>query len=212
VGGCTYNRSSRSGDLRYVGAGSTDDWLYFGIATRADWATIGNSIQPYVDFDTTGDGEPDYEVFVANYPSTDVLLAELVDLSTNEVVDLEPVNFNTGEVDTNVFDNDVLLLPVLRSAIDAPADGAFPVSYLVGTFDGFTGSDIDDSTPVDFDANQPKVTTAGPLFVDRGGVDIDYRLGGGAATTGAEALVLHLHGAPGRRAEVLDLPGTAPSP
>jgi len=216
VGGCYYNQSSESGDLKYVGAGSDSDWLYFGISTRTDWATIGNSIAPYVDLDTNGNGIPDYEVYVQNYPDTDVLLANLVDLKDttstkdDKVIDNEPVNFNFGDVDTNVFDTNVLLIPVLKEAIKAPAAGtSFPVTYKVGTADLFRGGDIDDTGLVRYDAGTPDVATSAPLYSDQGNTAIGYTLNGAAATAGSKALVLHLHGLPGNRAQVLDLPGTA---
>ncbi|MGZ4582030.1 MAG: S8 family serine peptidase [Nocardioidaceae bacterium] len=206
--GCTYNQSSKAGDLKYVGAGSSSDALWFGIATQADWATIGNSITPYVDYDTNADGRPDYETYVANYPgdgSTDVLTAVTVDLAAGSAVDVEPVNFNWGDVDTNVFDTNVLLLPVAKDAIGAASTGSHPITYQVGTFDGASGSDLDDSPLVSYDAGTPAVQVSAPLYQDQGKVAVPYTLNGTAATTGAKALVLHLHGLPGRRAEVLDL-------
>ena len=65
--------SERSGDLRYVGAGSdSQDWMWFGVATWGEWATLGTTMTPYVDFDTTGDGKPDYEVYVQPIADTDL--------------------------------------------------------------------------------------------------------------------------------------------
>ena len=215
TGGCYYNQSTKSADLKYVGAGSDKDWLYFGISTRADWATIGNSVVPYVDFDTNGNGIPDYEVFVQNYPDTDLLLANLVDLkdtadpADDKVIDNEPVNFNFGDVDTNVFDTNVLLIPVLKEAIKAPAAGTtFPVTYKVGTADLNRGGDVDDTGLIRYDAGTPDVSTGAPIYSDQGNTAIDYALNGTAATDGGKALVLHLHGLPGNRAQVLDLPGS----
>jgi hypothetical protein len=206
--GCTYNQSSKAGDLKYVGAGSSSDSLWFGLATQADWATIGNSITPYVDYDTNADGQPDYETYVTNYPgdgSTDLLAAVTVDLGSGQAVDVEPVNFNWGDVDTNVFDSNVLLLPVKKNLVGGNGSTSFPITYQVGTFDAFNGSDLDDSPLVSYDAGTPQVATDGPLFADTGNVAVDYTLNGAAAATGAQALVLHLHGLPGQRAEVLDL-------
>ena len=54
-------KSEQAGDLQYVGAGSSGDWLWFGLSTYADWAKVGTGLVPFVDFDTTGDGKPDYE-------------------------------------------------------------------------------------------------------------------------------------------------------
>lgn len=211
--GCTVNQTAVAGDLQYVGAGSSGDYLWFGISTYADWANIGNTTIPYVDFDTTGDGQPDYEVYVQNYPSTDVLLAALVDLGTGEVVDLEPVNFQFGDVDTNVFDSNVLLIPVLKSLVGLePGAKSFPISYTVGMNSVYTNNasgDIDSVGPVRFDPVTTPLATGSPLFVDEGGSQIPLpALGGGGYGYGsrrADALVLHLHGASGARAQVLRL-------
>lgn len=210
LGGCTYSRSSRAGDLEYVGAGSTSEWLWFGVATRADWATVGRSLIPYVDYDVDGDGEPDFETYAEFYPDTDLLLAITVDLEADPedaLVDLQPVNFEFGDVDTNVFDSNVLLLPVSKAVLPAPdAGGRLPITYTVGTVDTAAGAELDRSAPVGYDAGTPEVQTDGPLFEDQGGTAIDYTLNGAAAATGAEALVLHLHGKPRARAEVIALP------
>ena len=52
LGGCADTASERAGDIKYVGAGSSGDWLWFGVATRGQWATVGNTLIPYVDYDT----------------------------------------------------------------------------------------------------------------------------------------------------------------
>ncbi|CAA9328254.1 MAG: minor extracellular serine protease [uncultured Nocardioidaceae bacterium] len=210
TGGCTYSRSSKAGDLEYVGAGSTAEWLWFGISTRAQWANLGTWLIPYVDYDVDGDGAADFETYVQTLPDTDILVAVTVDLAAapgEELVDLQPVNFQLGDVDTNVFDTDVALLPVSKQVLpEAGADGSLPISYTVGMFDGFGGSVLDESATVAYDAGRPDVQTDGPLFEDRAATDIEYRLRGDAARDGGKALVLHLHGRPGHRAEVVDLP------
>lgn len=208
---CTINQTAQGGDIRYVGAGSspgpdgtlTDGWLWFGVSTYGDNATLGNSTIPYVDFDTSGDGVPDYEVYVQNYPGTDVLLAWLVDLNAGKILDAEPVNFNFGDVDTNVFDTDAMLIPVWPKMIGITGNTKkFPIRYTVGTFSSYaapgSNGDIDDVGPVRFDAAQPKVQVPGPLYADVNGTTIPVRTIGNA-----QALVLHLHNASGNRAQVV---------
>ncbi|MBN9611188.1 MAG: hypothetical protein BGO26_17250 [Actinobacteria bacterium 69-20] len=217
--GCTANETARSGDLQYVGAGAVkgesggyaDGWLYFGISSYADWATIGNTVVPYVDIDTTGDGIPDYEANVQNYPGTDVLLAFLFDLKTGSLVDLEPVNFNLGDVDTNVFDTNVLVIPVDPAAIGVTSNASsFPITYTVGTVSDYSndpGGLVDEVGPVSFDAVHPHIAIDSPLYLDRAGTRIPFQLGArprGQST--AKALVLHLQGASGQRADVVALP------
>jgi len=210
--GCVSIASERAGDLRYVGAGSVagpggyaDGLLWFGIATWGEWATIGNTTIPYVDMDVDGDGTADYEVFVQNAPATDLLEALLVDLRTGAAVSIMPANLAEGDVDTNVFDTDVLLVPVDPAALGVPAGAtSFPITYQVGMFSGYTGEDVDTSGAIEIDVADPDVVVSSPLYVDAPGT-IAYRLGSGA-TKGTQALVVHLHGEEGARAEVLTLP------
>jgi len=210
--GCTLFGSEYSGDLKYVGAGSSksstgyaDGWLYFGINTWGEWASLGHTVIPYVDFDVNSDGTPDYEAYVQDYPDTDALLSILVDLKSGDVVDLEPVNVNFGDVDTNVFDNDSMLIPVWPGAIGVTdSDQSFPITYQVGTASAYTGGTIDSSPAIKYDVVDPALSVAEPLYADQGGTAIPYQLGSDA-TKATKALVLHLHGADGKRAEVVSV-------
>jgi subtilisin family serine protease len=202
--GCVDGPTSRSGDLKYVGAGANDDYLWFGISTYGEWANVGNALIPYVDYDVNANGKPDFETFLTNLPATDVLVAETVRLRDDTVVDIEPINFNVGDVDTNVFDSNVALLPVWKAAVKLPRNGTSrTISYTVGMFNGFTGADIDTAEVPSFDAGDPPLRTAGELFLDQGDTSIDY-----TAASAVEALVIHLHGATTKRAEVVDLPAS----
>ncbi len=79
--------------------------------------------------------------------------------------------------------------------------------YQVNTFNGVTG--LVDATPaVAFDAADPGVGTDAPLYQDQGNTAIPYTLGSAVAKKGTKALVLHLHGADGKRAEVVKLAGS----
>ncbi|WP_344791318.1 S8 family peptidase [Gryllotalpicola daejeonensis] len=213
TGGCLGVPSDGAGDLRYVGAGSTPDksgsyangWLYFGVNTWGQGATIGHTVIPYVDIDTTGDGVPDYEVAALYYDSTDVPVSELFDYATGKLLDVEPINVNWGDVDTNEFDTDTTLIPVWPAAIGVTDDvKSFPITYRVGVVGSYTSTDIDDSTPVTYDVVDPAISVAAPLYLDQAGTTIPFQLGADA-TAATKALVLHLHGAPGKRAEVVSL-------
>lgn len=187
--------------------------LWFGIATDGDWATLGSVAIPFVDFDVNGDQEPDYEVFVQRDGTTDIVQAILVDLVSGDAISVVPVNFNNGDVDTNQFDTNVVLLPVDPAAIGVDnAEENFPITYQVGMFNGATGEVPDATAPATFDLADPGVGTDAPLYLDQGNTAIPYTLGSGTAAKGAKALVLHLHGATGSRAEVLSLPRTTVKP
>ncbi|MDN5794802.1 MAG: S8 family serine peptidase [Intrasporangium sp.] len=212
--GCTVNQTAQGGDLKYVGANATDEWLWFGLATWGNSATIGNTMIPYVDFDVNGDKESDYEAYVQNYPGTDVLFSVLVDLESGEAIDLQPVNFQFGDIDANVFDTDVVLVPVLREALTATKGSK--VTYSVGTFSPYTNNsngDIDEVGPVTFDSAKPAIGVDSELFLDARGTIPVTRTGAPAAKdtgkgqhpkpSAAQALVIRLHGASGSRAQVV---------
>jgi hypothetical protein len=210
---CWTNASDRSGDIRYTGAATGtvfgDQYLWFGISTRKNWAT-NNTMTPYVDIDTGGSSAPDIEIFVQNAASpsgqgrTDILLANTVDLATGDLLDSEPVNFNLGDVDTNVFDTNVVMLPVDLTWIaghggpDLTGADA-PITYSAHTFNGFTGADQDATDEAAFNVGQPGITTPAPLFQDQGGATIPV-------TGSGNALVFHLHGANGHRDQVVAVP------
>lgn len=224
---CAPNRTARGGDIRYVGATSTAPLaiaqqrpdravLGFGVATWDEWYNVGDNTVPFVDIDTTGDGLPDFETYVTKPAGTDVLLAATVDLNAEgaPVVDTRPVNGRFGDVDTNVSDTDVILLPVSLTALGIdPAAESAPVSYTAGIAGYYTGPGdtdgvIDSIGPRRFDAARPG------LWVQGGGdVALSYlALPGTAlvvnrdsATSPSRLLVLHHHNASGDRAQTMEV-------
>jgi len=136
--GCTINDTARGGDLQYVGAASTaplsklrgdpqGGLLAFGLTTWGNWYNLGSNTVPFVDIDTNGDGKPDFESYVTKATSTDVLLVNTVDLNKPGLptVDVQAVNGQFGDVDTNVFDTNVIVLTV---STGSPTRSAPPVT------------------------------------------------------------------------------------
>ena len=95
------------------------------------------------------------------------------------------------------------MLPVSKEALGLDGSSR-PIRYTVATYNGMNEADIDTVGPVRFDTAHPRLRTADHLFRDAGGTSIDYDVTGKRPV---KALVLHLHGATGKRAEVLSLPG-----
>ncbi|MFT3871199.1 MAG: S8 family serine peptidase [Nocardioides sp.] len=200
--GCTSSATERAGDIKEVGAGATKKWLWFGVSTRSDWPNIGSVLSPDVYYDVNGDGTPDFDTYVGLRPGTDVPLAFTFDMESGDLVDAEPINFNFGDVDTNVFDNNVVLLPVWKDAIGLKGKKKAQVRYSVGMWYGYTGDYIDwVDVPGKFNAGKPAVATGSPLWLDRRG-----KIKLTSATPKAKALVFHLHGASGKRSQVLTVP------
>ncbi|WP_406601677.1 S8 family serine peptidase [Lentzea miocenica] len=141
---CALNETAKGGDLRYVGAASTaplakaqgkpdDSLLAFGVATWGNWYNLGKNTIPFVDIDTNGDGTADFETFATRLTDTDLLVASTVNLKTGETVDIQGVNGLFGDVDANVQDTNVVVLPVLLTALGIdPSKDTSRISYVVG--------------------------------------------------------------------------------
>ncbi|HEX4685359.1 MAG TPA: S8 family serine peptidase, partial [Nocardioides sp.] len=176
---CWTNQSDRAGDIQYVGAGTGtafgDPFLYFGISTHQDWANL-NTMTPYVDVDTDGDDFPDIEIYAQNDASaqgrTDVLLAYTVDYKTGDILDIEPVNMEQWDVDTDVYDTNVIVLPMdLTYVADGGPDLTGPdaeINYWGATANGYTGHDQDRTSEVTgYKVGSPDlVADEDPVFED----------------------------------------------
>ncbi|WP_033291999.1 S8 family peptidase [Amycolatopsis jejuensis] len=234
---CTLNRTAKGGDLRYIGAASTaplakaqgepeNAVLAFGITTWSDFANLGSNTVPFVDIDTTGDGKPDFETFVTKATGTDVLLVNTVSLTKPGFpsVDLQAINGQLGDVDTNVFDSNVMVLPVSIAALGIdPKKPTHRISYTVGTSGyyvapGTTNGLIDQvSTPLSFDALAPAYSVQGGGdaalgYVAKPGTALVVNRNK-AAVAGDKAkglLAIEHHNAAGQRASVVRIESAVP--
>jgi subtilisin family serine protease len=222
---CTSNQTATGGDIHYVGAGSdpgsdgqlSDGLAYFGIATYGDAAAIGRAVTPSIGIDTNNDGTPDFRVVVDYIDGTDVLQADLTDLrpgspTLGQVIDSEPVNDNYGNLDTNVFDTDVVIVPVSIAKLGA---GVSTIRYTVTETskygDPADGGEVDSVGPVTYNVLAPKIhvgiaTGNGPLFLAQGGTVIPAQ----ATGPSEKALVFDLDNATGKRASTVALPWSMP--
>ena len=212
---CAVNSSARGGDLRHVGAAAADGMLAFGVVTWHDWVTLGIANSPAVRIDTNGDGVPDYAVravkpSVGDVVTADVWLARTVREADGAVVDEQPLNGQYGDVDTNLMDSNVVVLPVALSAlgIDPATATSAPLTYTVvtsgnypapGNADGFVDR-ID--TPMAFDPVRPGLGVEGGVtFVAEPGTVLRVRRD--PSVVDGSLLFLHHHNASGDRAQVL---------
>ncbi len=233
---CVLNDTAKSGDLRYVGAASTaplaraqgnpdEALLAFGLATWGNWQNLGGNTVPFVDIDTNGDGAFDYEVYATKLTDTDLLVATTVNLSTGATVDIQGVNGQFGDVDTNVFDTNVVVLPVLLSAlgIDPTADTS-RLTYQVGVSGfylapGSTDGLVDSiPSPLSFDPLKPGLWVQGGgdaalSYLARPGTALVVNRDAAAlAADGSDSLlVLHHHNATGDKADVVKVKGRSGS-
>jgi subtilisin family serine protease len=226
-----------AGDLREVGWASTapqraaagqdpaGGYLGIGIATDGEWASLGQSVLPVIDIDRNGDGVYDTETVVEKLSSAvDVTVQVTSDLSTGAVLDVEPINGYFGDVDTTVFDNNVVVVPInLASAGITP--GTTP-SVHVWTYSPYASDpsgQLDSVAPFTVDPFTP------PYWFDSGSVDSLWSLGANASTitvhraptltaaapaaSAPQLLVLHSHNAnTTTRAQIVDVTVPAATP
>ncbi len=233
---CTINDTAKGGDLRYVGAASTaplakaqgvpeESLLAFGVATWGNWYNLGSNTIPFVDIDTTGDGVPDFETFATKLTDTDLVVATTVNLATGATVDIQGVNGQFGDVDTNVFDTNVVVLPVLLTALGLdPTKDTSRVSYQVGVA-GFylapgTKNGLVDSIPgsFSFDPLKPGLSVQGggdaalSYLAKPGTALVVNRDAAALAKDKADSLlVLNHHNATGDKASVVKVRGSGGS-
>ncbi|MGH4011170.1 MAG: S8 family peptidase [Pseudonocardiaceae bacterium] len=236
---CTPNGTAQSGDIRYVGVTSTaplavargrsgDALLAFGITTWEDWYNVGSNTIPFVSIDTSGDGLPDFEVRGTKLPGTDVLVAVTVDLHAppdSPPVQALPVNGQYGDVDTGVFDSNVIVLPVSLVALGIdPLGVTAPISYTTGVASYYTGpvtvgAVIDSTGPALFDAVRPGLWTQGAgdpalSYLARPGIAlmINREPTAAVAQRASQLLVLHPGNPSGHRVQLVPVsaPGSGP--
>ncbi|TDP98060.1 S8 family serine peptidase [Labedaea rhizosphaerae] len=232
---CTINDTAKGGDLRYVGVASTaplakaqghpeNALLAFGIATWGDWYNLGSNTIPYVDFDVTGDNNPDFETYVTKLTGTDVLVAATVDLKTGDTVDLEALNGLLGDVDANVFDTNVAVLPVAISTLGIdPSAASARITYTVGTAGYYVAPGNDNGNIDQMDGTASFDVLAPGLWVQGGGDPaLSYVAQPGTALVvnrnqasldkdGALGLLaIEHHNASGHRADVIKVAGAKP--
>lgn len=209
---------SNAADLKYVGVEFDPYYsmLYIGVATQGKWDTPSPySVEFDVYFDTNQDGVDDFVMY--NYDSgfgtstrTDTFYTILCSLVTSKCA-ASYLNDWSGSVTTNVFDNNVLTLPLdpFYSSASFPTpllgSGDTDFAYHIVTFSReFPG--VVDSTPVMYyDINKQAFSgTYGITQLDdpaAGQWEITYDRNEAASSQGL--LVLHHSNQAGSSAEVI---------
>lgn len=236
---CVSGPSDRGADLEYVGvtsdaphyAAASDGQAYFGIATHGVRATAASRVQFEVHLDTDEDGHTDLIAFTTRFENQDRFVVSLARASDGAGIGLTPTNNRLGDVDTAIFDSDVLLMPVeLSQLVPFGVNAASPeVSYGIvtygrdGTVDqvGMNGASPDGSLSANL--YEPGVlvsgqgfangynTASGPLVADLDDEDLDVErdLASYAADGGLGLLMLHFHNEAGDKAQVVRLGETS---
>jgi subtilisin family serine protease len=239
---CAQFPDVRAADLRYVGVTSdaeqersigadpnTDGMTYFAVSTEKAWRTPAGMQEFDVLIDTDRDGTSDLVLFNSRLTDTDIMVSELVDLATGEVLDAEPINDRFGDTDTALLESDTLVMPVATAALGLTS-GASRIDYGVATFSDQNptvdsiglNSDGDPQNPLSFDPLQPGLAMYGSfdgdasplLFRDSPGsvLKVSRNAPAYAADRGKGLLVVHFHNQNGHKAQVVSLSKSAASP
>ena len=221
----TSRSAVRSGDLRYVGWSSTAPYvealgadpqeyglLDVGLATEGDWASLGRSVFPVIDIDVDGDGRFDLESIVWKLDDAiDLTVVATYDLhapASAPAVDVQPVNAELGDVDTGVFDSNVLVAPIaLGAAGIAPGDTP---TVTVWTYSPYGGDDsvVDEAEAFTVDPYSPPFwfeNDRSSLVSTNGAGGVSIPVHRSADATSGELLVLQHHNRDGKRAQVVDV-------
>ncbi|HMO11249.1 MAG TPA: S8 family serine peptidase, partial [Actinotalea sp.] len=116
--------SSTAPQLAAAGADPADGVLAIGVATAGEWTSLGSTVYVVVDIDVDSDGVPDFEsvVWKSSEPDYDFTTAETYSLDPDtgafdELVDIWPVNALPADLETSVFDSNVVVVPVSIAAL-----------------------------------------------------------------------------------------------
>ncbi len=226
-------QEARGADIQYLGATTdapaveaaggdplTDGHLFVAVTTHDTWDTPVGQTSVSVSLDVDADGRADYGLDSYRAGGTsDTLVAELYDLTDFEVLDTQPLNGAYGDLDTAVFDNDVVVLPVALSALPELTERASEVrieAYTPNYYAAFGPGDVAGDVRSGFsavDVLRPGVTLAGPGGDDLpapwvaadGGDELRLVTDGAAYTRagGQGALLLAPHDEPGSTTTVV---------
>lgn len=162
-------------DVLAIGASTTapqladpsEGMLTFGVVMAGDWGTIAPHSQTVVSIDSDGDGVEDFYTAVMPYdPEIDLPIAATFDSATGDLLDIEPINLNGGDVYTNTFDTNVMTIPVALNTLGYTADSTdTKISYNVQTYSEYavkTAADptnqlVDETDSATFDVYNPEI-------------------------------------------------------
>jgi subtilisin family serine protease len=239
---CVRVPSDRGADIEYVGVTSDAPYyldpshglVYFGIATHAAHAIPASRLEFDVYIDVDQDGDTDLIAASTRYRDINKIdydtFVTLLMQPDGTVIDIQMTNNRLGDVDTAVFDSDVLMLPVSIGYLEvAGLDPASPrIDYGVASYStrsvdllGFTGAGTVDGS-LSTNVYEPGVLVAGagitgdawgantvygPLLQDFDDTEVSVYVDEDsyAQDNGQGLLMLHFHNEVGNKAQVVTL-------
>jgi hypothetical protein len=238
---CVNFDDQRAADLKYVGSTSDapqltandqdpfqDGYVYFSVTAQKPWRTPSGIQEFDIYIDGDGDGVADSVVFNGRLPDTDVLVSELYDLNSGEVVDAELINGVFGDTDTALLNSDTMVLPVWLAALPGIDADHTRINYGVASYSAYSSGPVDvigmddDGNlvnPLSTDVLHPGVSVAGSytgadsplLFPDSNAsvLKLARDPSAYAADKGKGALLVHFQNAVGSKAQPVKLTSAA---
>ena len=245
--GCLNLPEERFADIAHVGVTSdypalgaqSQSQAYFAVNAHGPWSTPASKIEYDLYIDTDNDKSPDLVAYNTRLTDEDVFVVNLVNLSTNRVIDTELLNNRFGDVDTAVFDSDTMIMPVYLERLKAfginpsnPRINYGFISYTNLSADYVDAVGLDPATgevSLTADLFSPGISVtdangSGPLVLDKSGSQLTVtRDATSYAEDGGQGLMMvHLHNKVGAKAQVVALkdpvapttpvPTTTPTP
>ena len=240
---CVNFSDERAADVAYVGSTSdapqlsangqdpmSDGTLYFAVSAHGPWRTAAGIFEYDIYIDGDGDGQADSVLFNTRLSATsDVLITELVDLNTGQIVDAQPLNGALGDTDTALLNSDTMVMPVMISAIPGVDADHTRINYGIASYSAYAAGPLDligmDDNgnfvhPLSTDVLHPGVTVAGSytgdasplLFPDSPSsvLALTRDPASYGADKGMGALLVHFQNAVGNKAEVVKLRAGSP--
>jgi hypothetical protein len=221
------SNTNDAADLRYIGA--TADYpfytfatsaMYFGIATYGKWDTP-HSVEFDVYIDVNEDGTDDYVVFNYNEglftgTTDDVLFTSYCTLPGLTLCNSDYyTNIYSGTTNTNIFNNNVMVLPVGLTSIGLVDGTNTDFNFYVVSFNREADGPVDISNVMHYDvAHQAftavdPVNTGVPMWLDAPAYsptfDITYDKAAILADHSKGLLLLHHHNNAESTTEILEV-------
>lgn len=227
----------RYADLKMIGYTSNAGFVsdptkrraYFAAAVHQPAAIPASKSVIQFDLDLNGDAKPDLLLYNDRLGEEDVYISELYDPSKpagQRVVSQIALNGRLGNVDTALYDSDVMMLPVsLEVLADYGVDPGNPrIEYGVEGYSYFTDEPIDVVSvdpesgdlvdPLSANLYEPgiEVTSqggSGPLVPDQPGdsLTLTRNIASWEADSGLGVMMVHFHNKVGDKAQRIDLEG-----
>jgi subtilisin family serine protease len=201
-------------DIQYAGAMSdistagsiTDTTVYFGISAYDEWTNwFYGYFEVYIDVDE--DGSSDYALYMTDFDQ-DVIVTRVANLNVGGTATSSFVNGVSAGLETYVFNNNVIVMPVAASLIGLGPDNS-DFNYYVVSFDPYSFVDV--TSVARYDAANPGVdfpnALLGPVHSDADGgtILVDYDRNTMDANGSAGVLLLHHHNGDGARVEAITI-------